>query len=231
MKKEREVIKKKAGEFTNADKYFEKHAGFPYDQVPAKYGEGVEQARKIIAEKLDIAIVFNCDEVVELGADSAKLACGEAFTGEMPPRILIDSGSVYNYIITLCGFTELKSEITDMMTEYFMDTWATAFVEAAQEWFGDYVKKELEKCGMKRTHIWSPGQHQFSLANQKPLFRMLKPEEVGCTLTKTLMMVPVKSVSGIIGVIPGDAGKQLLPCDFCSLSSRCPASKSGCAEL
>lgn len=231
MKKEREVIKKHCNELTDAPVFFEKHAGFRPEEAPAKYGDGVEAARKAISENLEVVILFNCENIKEVGDDKVTLESGYTYVGDMPPRILKDSVRVINYIITLSGFDKLKNSMTDMMAQYFMDAWGTAFVEAAQDWFGDYVKLEVSKEGMKRTHLWSPGQHNFGLSNQRTLFGILTPEDAGCSLTRTLMMVPVKSVSGIIGITSPDVKKHLLPCDFCKLAATCPASKRGCAEL
>jgi len=231
MKKEREVIIKRCDELTNAPEFFEKHAGFPPEDAPAKYGDGVETARKAINDNLEVVIMFNCEDVKEIGDDLVLLDSGFQFFGDMPPRILKDSDRVINYIITLSGFDKLKNSMTDIMAQYFMDAWGTAFVEAAQDWFGEYVKMELKKEGLQRTHLWSPGQHNFGLRNQKTLFGILTPEDYECTLTRTLMMVPVKSVSGIIGITTPDVKKHLLPCDFCKLAATCPASKRGCAEL
>ena len=231
MKREREIIRKKAAELTNAAEFFEKHAGFHPDDAPAKYGGGVQAAWKAINDQLEVAILFDCEEIKEICENEVVLVSGISFTGEMPPRILKDSDSVFSYVITLCGFEELKNTMTDIMALYFMDAWGTAFAEAGQAWLGKYVKSLLEEEGLTRTHLWSPGQHEFSLANQRSLFSILKPEEVGCTLTKTLMMVPVKSVSGIMGGTSPEVKDHLLPCDFCKLGATCPASKRGCAEL
>ena len=123
-----------------------------------------------------------------------------------------------------------KAEITDVTEQYFLDAWGSTYVESAQAWLANYLQCELESVGKKRTYMWSPGQHKFDLSNQKVVFDILQPEEEGCTLNESYMMSPVKTGSGIWGVLDMDVEDLLLPCDYCELAEKCPSAKTGCAE-
>ena len=211
--------------------YFRKLTGIDAAAVPEKYGDGVTQAKNSIQDNLSILILYRYDNIKEMSSEEVVLENGLIYGGEMPAKILKDAGQVITCVITLNGFQELVEKEEDFLAQYFMDTWGSAYVEAAQEYFGKKIKEELKQKNMSRTHMWSPGQYGFELQNHRTIFELLNPEEVGCTLTKTLMMKPVKSGSGIMGVISPDVKDLLLPCDFCSFGGNCPSSKRGCAQL
>lgn len=216
---------------STVNQYFKNLSGIDVTAVPEKYGDTVIQAKSAVQDNLNIYIIYKCEDIKEIAADEVILENGLVFSGKMPATILKDATQVVTCVITLAGFQELIEKESDFLVQYFMDTWGSAYVESAQAYLGKKVLDELREEGKARTHLWSPGQYGFELKNQRTIFELLNPEEVGCTLTKKLMMVPVKSGSGIMGVISPDVKDLLLPCDFCSLGAKCPSSKRGCAQL
>lgn len=75
---------------------------------------------------------------------------------------------------------------------------------AAVEVWMDAVESEIQKelkPGEERIARFSPGYGDFSLDYQRTLLAILDtPRKIGVSLTDTLLMVPSKSVSAIIGV-------------------------------
>ena len=64
---------------------------------------------------------------------------------------------------------------------------------------------------------YSPGYCGISLAQQQTIFRLVEASKVGVELLPTLIMKPVKSVSGLIGIGPESAVKAYgNPCDRCN---------------
>ena len=213
------------------NQHFKNLSGIDAEAVPEKYGDTVVRAKETIRDNLNIVILYKCDNIKSMSDDEVVLENGLKYSGKMPVKILKDAAQVVTCVITLQGFQELAQKEEDFLVQYFMDTWGSAYVESAQAYLGKKVLEDLKTEGKSRTHLWSPGQYGFELKNQKTIFELLNPEEVGCTLTKKFMMVPVKSGSGIWGVIEPDVKDLLLPCDFCQFGSKCPASKRGCAQL
>lgn len=226
---ERVIQYKKLADLKDVGVFLKRLSGTDLNNVPEKFGSSVNDAIALMEDKLQIAIVSARCAITEVGEKSVTLENGITLTGEMPPRVLQKASEVFAFVIALQGFGEVKPD--DIMVEYFMDSLGSAYVECAQAYFANEVQEILEKEGKKRTHLWCPGQHKFELQNQTPLFEMLKPDEIGCTLTKRLMMVPVKAASGIFGVIPTDTEEMLRPCDFCGYKKTCPGSDKGCAVI
>ena len=231
MTTDRIILRKKLDELVDVAPFFKKLTRIDVNNVPKRYGDDVTDAQKMLVEGAEIVIVYKICDIESVGDDEVVLKDDVKLTGEMPPKILADSKRLISCLITLQGFTEVADKTDDMMIGYFLDAWGSVYVESAQAWLGKYLKEELAKEGLKRTHLWSPGQHNFDLENQTALFEVLKPEEVGCVLTKNYMMKPVKSASGIWGIVDKDIKSVLLPCNFCPFGAKCPSSKVGCAEV
>jgi hypothetical protein len=65
---------------------------------------------------------------------------------------------------------------------------------------------------------YSPGYCGMDLAEQRKLFRLAQAESIGISLLPSLLMEPLKSISGIVGLGPRSAvGVTLSPCDRCPL--------------
>ncbi len=91
-------------------------------------------------------------------------------------------------------------------------SWAT---EAAAEALLAKVARRL-RPGESFTLRYSPGYCGMDLAQQHNLFRLAPAAEAGITLLPSLLMQPLKSVSGIIGLGPRNVvGVHLSPCERC----------------
>lgn len=227
METDRILIQKKLSEIPAADGYFRRLSGIDPTSVPVQYGDSVSTAHAVLLERATLSLLVRRMPILHHSEHEVQLTEEITLCGEMPPKVLAQSKEVICFVGTLTGFS---SECDDMMEEYFIDTWGSAYIEAGQAWLAAEVQKALDAEGYNRTHLWCPGQHQFELNNQRALFALLSPEDVGCTLTKRLMMVPAKSVSGIMGIVPTGTENLLVPCDFCRFRPTCP-SRQNCAAL
>ena len=76
-----------------------------------------------------------------------------------------------------------------------------AVVEAVCDDFNEWLKEAEEKAGNALKPRFSPGYGDVSLEVQKDIFRELNCAKIaGITLTDSLLMVPEKSVTAIIGI-------------------------------
>ena len=104
----------------------------------------------------------------------------------------------------------------DGVLSYIVDTVASVIVESATDKLHDHIGREMKMKGMKITNRYSPGYCDWNVSEQHKLFSMLPEKFCGITLTESALMVPVKSVSGIIGI--GHDVKWLkYTCDTCGI--------------
>lgn len=229
MNYDRQIIEWKPASLDDASRFFERLSNSDPDEPDPKYGNSIEDARAMVCENTIVRAALRRVAIESRTEESVTLETGQTITGKMPSRVLEHASDLYAFVVTLDGFEKVKS--SDIMTAFFADTWGSAFVESAQARIGELVSSLVGDEGCIRTHMWCPGQHTFDLKNQNAIFDLLRPEDIGCTLTSKLMMVPVKSASGIMGVVPEGTLDMPKPCDYCPFKSKCPASMNGCAVL
>jgi hypothetical protein len=79
----------------------------------------------------------------------------------------------------------------------------------------DIVGKEAEAEGLGISLRFSPGYCDWRISQQKMVFRALNGDTAGVRLTDGCLMVPQKSVSGIIGIGPASEVESYNPCKTC----------------
>lgn len=110
---------------------------------------------------------------------------------------------------------ELMAE-GDILRGYIVDAIASETVEQAAEWLENKIGERALQAGWKITNRYSPGYCGWSVAEQHQLFSLLPEGFCGISLTPSALMLPIKSVSGIIGVGP-DVKRGAYPCSICDL--------------
>lgn len=84
------------------------------------------------------------------------------------------------------------------------------------------VSKELEKFAKSRnqniSNSYSPGYCGWIVKEQQKLFSLFPTEPCGVKLTDSSLMLPIKSVSGIIA-LGTQQEKKIYGCDICNMKS------------
>jgi hypothetical protein len=88
----------------------------------------------------------------------------------------------------------------DMMEAFLLDAIGSLTVEKAMDQIQQQLSEEVHQQGMQTSNRYSPGYCNWDLQEQKKLFHLIGDNPVGITLTPSCLMVPAKSVSGIIGI-------------------------------
>ena len=205
-----------------------KHAGIDLAAIPAKYGDSVDKAKAYMADKISIAAVYQIFKISSVDEEGVTLENGARFTGAMVPRICRGAEYIACFVATLPAFNDIRDTMGDIMEDYFLDVWGTVYAECGTAMVEASLKDSLAGSGYRSASAWNPGQHRFELCNQRPLFALLNPEEIGCVLDKHMRMIPFKSTSGIIPILEQEISEEndLIPCDFCDKKLTCPASRA-----
>ena len=118
-------------------------------------------------------------------------------------RHLADCHSAYLVCGTLgAGFDAFQRRVsaTSGADALIAQAIGAAFIEKLMDELEAEIRRELQP-NETLVSRYSPGYGNFPLAAQRELLSMLDaPRTVGVSLTDTLLMVPTKSVSAIIGV-------------------------------
>jgi hypothetical protein len=101
-----------------------------------------------------------------------------------------------------------------------------AIGSGAAEKLADYVEDRIRRLasieGLVASQRFSPGYCDWEVSQQKMVFEALKGDTAGISLTDSLLMIPRKSVSGIIGIgLPNHNIENYNPCHTCNKKD-CP---------
>ncbi len=88
----------------------------------------------------------------------------------------------------------------DPLKGHFIDTVASVTAEKAAGLLHDQIENTMASKGLGVTNRFSPGYCGWILTQQHLLFSFFPPGFCGISLTDSALMIPVKSVSGIIGI-------------------------------
>jgi hypothetical protein len=104
------------------------------------------------------------------------------------------------------------------------------FLDDLGSWAVDQVRQQLcrqieSDAASREWHAsasLSPGESEWSVAEQSVIFSLLDARVIGVTLNESMVMSPVKSLSLIVGIGPNALGVEgASNCDFCTIRERC----------
>ena len=100
------------------------------------------------------------------------------------------------------------------VTGFVVDSLGSEIAEGAADWIEARIVEAAASRRWSCTNRYSPGYCGWPVQDQHALFSLLPREFCTLTLTDTALMVPMKSVSGVVGL---GAGVEMLeyPCRIC----------------
>ncbi len=108
-----------------------------------------------------------------------------------------------------------------------LDAAGSVAVEKVAAWLEIMIKGIAAANGDKVSWRYSPGYCDWDTTQQKELFGGLDGKSIGVNLTDTCLMVPRKSMSGIMGM--GKSCNTFSACRFCNRKS-CPTRREDFAQ-
>ncbi len=122
--------------------------------------------------------------------------CGDTVE-KLSKQLMAEGHSLEGYIVDLVG-SEIAEGIADIIHKLIGD--------------------DMKKANLNITNRYSPGYCNWPVSDQQNLFLMLQ-DTCGVSLTPSSLMIPIKSVSGIVGIGPDVKfrGYECSKCDaaFC----------------
>ena len=126
--------------------------------------------------------------------------------GRIIERQLRDS-EAYALFICTAGLAfeqfqqQLKSE-DDMVHVFIADALGSVIAEKCADRMEELLQQNVDKLGWHHTNRFSPGYCGWHVSQQQFLFPLFEGNTCGVRLTNSSLMLPIKSVSGIIGLGP-----------------------------
>ncbi len=172
-------------------------------------------------EMIGLRAIF---DVAYIGAkgESAVEVAGVTFESPILRRNLEKANKAFPYIITAGPDLEREAGARgDLLEQYYLEELANLALEQAAGWLEGRIG---ERFGLGPLSNMSPGSlEDWPITEQTKLFSIFGDTErlVGVRLTDSLLMVPRKSISGIL--FPSEEG--FVACQLCD-RERCPGRKA-----
>ena len=121
--------------------------------------------------------------------------------------------------ICTCGlefetYQQRLKEQGDMVRVFIADALGSVIAEKCADQMEKALQESIDKLGWKHTNRFSPGYCGWHVSQQQLLFPLFQGHTCGVKLTDSSLMIPIKSVSGIIGL--GEKVRKLeYTCGLC----------------
>lgn len=125
-----------------------------------------------------------------------------------------------------CDMLVRRASITSAADAAVYQAAGAAAIEAFLDDYNDKLKASYEARGLFLRPRFSPGYGDLKLEHQKDWFRLLDiTKQIGIELTDSLLMVPTKSVTAIIGIGIDETKTGCSGCKGCNKHDTCEFSK------
>ncbi|MBQ9678455.1 MAG: methionine synthase [Prevotella sp.] len=134
-------------------------------------------------------------------------------TGKIIPRQL-RGAEAYALFICTSGtayeaYQQRLKDGGDMVRVFIADALGSVIAEHCADQMEVSLQESIDKLGWHHTNRFSPGYCGWHVSQQQLLFPLFEGHTCGVRLTDSSLMVPIKSVSGIIGL-----GKDVRHLDY-----------------
>lgn len=204
----------------DADQQLEvfRYLGYPAGAAP-KAGIS-DRIAATIAEALPLLRprgVFALYPIEDQTAHSLTLS-GVKVSGNIG-EFLSESRRIAVFIVTagieISDRAQAASKSGDTFSAWVIDGVGSWAAESAADSLMLQIRPHLGK-DEELTLRYSPGYCGMELAQQRNLVRLVEASSVGVRLSPTMLMHPLKSISGMVGLAPKEAvARHRSPCDLC----------------
>jgi Vitamin B12 dependent methionine synthase, activation domain len=198
--------------------------GYSDAAVPEYLPEMIDEALTVIQPLLDIRAGFRIYSGDDVSLSSDALSCRQTqlHIGRIIASRLRHSTAIAVFAATIGAQPETEShrlmEEGNMMGGFIVDTIGSAYAEATAEWIETNISAVAGLEGAANTNRYSPGYCDWLVKEQHVLFSLLPKGFCGISLTQSAVMLPIKSVSGIIGIGSGVKHEQY-QCSVCDMQA------------
>lgn len=219
---EEKFYKLNFSELTIDTSEFEKLLGYPQGAMPEHVNETLENIITEAQDHLDIRGGYVTRDILEMDIKKGVIKLKETtiYPGKIICKNLRGSENVICFLSTAGGgITKWASETMeeDPLKFYMIDMLGSLVVDSAMDIIESRLEKDILQKGQKITNRYSPGYCGWKLAEQKELFSVFPKGFCNIELTPSSLMIPIKSISGIIGT-GKNAERRAYNCEICNLT-------------
>jgi hypothetical protein len=136
---------------------------------------------------------------IEQKIEDAVMIDGRRFSSKVLRKNLDSVERIFPYVVTIGkAFDETLTACTDILEKFFLDTIGNVALHSVRKHLTNHLQSSY---AIGKVAFMNPGSlADWPIETQKPLFDLLGDVNgaIGVKLTKSLLMLPTKSLSGIL---------------------------------
>jgi hypothetical protein len=197
--------------------------GYPAGPAPAPFGAMIDEIFAEAPDRLDIRAGYRLLPAVRPEEKRDGLVIGGTYfhTHAIVAAEFTRAEQAAVFVCTIGSALEIRAaDLTregDPALGFIVDSAASEFAERTAAALHDHIAAVMAEGSQGVTNRYSPGYCNWDVAEQHLLFALLPAGFCGIRLSESALMLPIKSVSGIIGAGPG-VERRDYRCDHCSVA-------------
>lgn len=174
----------------------------------------VENAHQFIAPSFSYAI----RDIVLVTGNIVTIEYDVVFESEVISKLLEKADKVAVFILTIGKYLEdAVAQLAQdglVLQSAVLDSIGSDIAEKLADSVESQISEVAHNQGLTITRRFSPGYCDWNVTQQKMVFQAMRGDCAGVRLTDSCLMIPRKSISGIIGIGPSEITKYN-PCETC----------------
>ena len=174
----------------------------------------IENAHQYIAPSFS----YTVRDIVLVTGNSVTIEYDVVFESEVISKLLEKANKVAVFVVTIGNYLEDSAAQLAEDGLVLQSAVLHSIGSDAAEKLADSVESQISEVahnqGLTITRRFSPGYCDWNVTQQKMVFQAMRGDCAGVSLTDSCLMIPRKSISGIIGIGPSEITKYN-PCKTC----------------
>ncbi len=186
----------------------------PSARMVSLVNEYIGNAHQFIAPSFSYVV----RDIEMVKGTSVLLEDGVIFESGVIARLLEKANKVALFVLTIGKYledTDVRLAQDGLILQAaVLDAIGSDAVERLADSVEDQISEVAHNQGLNISRRFSPGYCDWDVSQQKMVFQAMKGDHAGVFLTDGCLMIPRKSISGIIGIGPSQIGNYN-PCKTC----------------
>ena len=193
-----------------------RHNAEPSARVASLLDDYIENAHQLI----EPSYAYVMRDIISVRGDRVVIEGGVVFESEIIARLLRRCDNVFVFVATIGGYLEETvrwlSNDGRMVQASVLDAIGSGAVEKVVGFIHDRIDRIARIKGYCISRRFSPGYCDWDISQQTMVFKAMNKDTASVRLTDSCLMLPRKSVSGVIGIGSGNAVADYNPCRDCN---------------
>ena len=188
--------------------------------IPARILSLVNDFAENSPDFVDLSYSYVIRDIHSVEGEHVTIDDEVTFSSDIIARLLEHCQKVAVFVLTIGDHMEQVidglAEDGNILKASVLDAIASNTTEKVAELVQEMISEEVRSQGLCTGRRFSPGYCDWDVNQQEMVFRAMNGSTAGIRLTGDYLMIPRKSISGIIGIgMPNNDIENYNPCKTC----------------